>query len=261
MIQLTSEIKDESYKRKVFNVKAFSSLDKSGLAYGSVERRLLMREYPTGEKVYIQYPGKETIREEKPRPWDFRPKLLTFEGEWLKDLSFEDIWDDLYSLKDTNIDMTYIATIFFRMAFMFDSKLTTRMLKYEDIDADGNIVGSGELEFTWYEYDLPQNILDRIQISPSILRGCSLLPYLAYNDYLAQNEDCKYYYRDTIEKGGEWDGKVGRQNTLLTHMSVIAFIEGHYKFTEIIGMFRRSFGVAPLAQKYWEVVTGGRVIK
>lgn len=82
-----------------------------------------------------------------------------------------------------------------------------------------------------------------------------------YNDYLAQNEDCKYYYRDVIEKGVAWNSNTGRRNTLLTHMAVIAFIEGKLRFTEVTDMFQRGMGVANLPTKYWEETTGGRVTK
>ena len=100
-IEYSKELKAESEEKKLFNIETFSHLDTNGLRYGAVERRILMREFPSGEKLYIQYPGKETIRATKPRPWDFRPKLILPNGDWLKDLSFKDIWDDLYNFKDT----------------------------------------------------------------------------------------------------------------------------------------------------------------
>ena len=99
-----------------------------------------MKEYPAGEKPYIQYPGKESAREKSPRPWDFRPKMMLPNGEWLKDLSFKDVWDDLYSLRDLNVVMSYIATLFFRIAYMLDSELATRELEYEDINRSGEVV-------------------------------------------------------------------------------------------------------------------------
>lgn len=260
-IYLDQELKASSMEKKCFNIDSFSSIDRSGLKFNKIERRLLMREFSTGEKLYIQFPGKETAREKAPRPWDFRPKLQLSNGEWLKDLSFKDIWDDLYSFRDINADMSYIATLFFRIAYMMDATKTTKTLPYEDIDRDGNIISRGNMEFTWCEYLPDQEIIDGAHISPEALRGASLFPYLAYNDYLAQNEDCKYYYRATYEKNEKWDGKIGRTNTLLTHMSIIAFIEDKLRFTEITDMFQRGQGVAPIRLNMIEDITDGRVVK
>jgi len=260
-IRYSNDIRDESRDKKLYNIGRFAELDRSGLRYGETERRVLMREYPTGEKLYIQFPGKETVREKNPRPWDFRPKMQLADGSWLKDLSFKDVWDDLYTLKDTKVDMGYVAMIFFRIAYMLDSKRQSKTLTYEDVNQDGDVVGTGTVEMEWYEYDPDESLFEGLDIPAQAIRGCSLLPYLAYNDYLAQNEDCKYYYRSKYEKGETWNGLTGRRNTLLTHMSVIAFIEGYLRFTEITDMFQRGMGVAPLTPKLWEDVTGGLVTK
>ena len=261
VIKYTNDMRDESRDKKLFNIGCFSELDRDGLKYSETERRVLMREYPTGEKLYIQFPGKETVRANNPRPWDFRPKMQLADGSWLKDLSFKDVWDDLYTLKDTNVDMGYVAMIFFRIAYMLDAKYQKKMLPYEDVDSDGNVIDTGEVEMEWYEYDPDESLFEGLNIPAQIIRGCSLLPYLAYNDYLAQNEDCKYFYRAKYERGEVWNGLTGRRNTLLTHMSVIAFIEGYLRFTEITDMFQRGMGVAPLSPKLWENVTGGLVVK
>lgn len=260
-INCSYELKKESNEKKYFNIDAFSALDRSGLTFGKIERRLLMKTFPSGEKLYIQYPGKETVREKNPRPWDFRPKLQLANGEWLKDLSFKDVWDDLYSFRDVAVDLSYVATVFFRIAYMVDAKKVTRMLPFEDIEvATGKIINRGEIELTWFEYDPDEEVLEDLQVSPNALRGCSVAAYLAYNDYLGQNEDCKYYYRAVHEKGESWKPDNGRRNTLLTHMAVIAFIEDKLKFTEITDMFQRGMGVANLPTKYWNDVTGGRVV-
>lgn len=262
-IIFSRSLKQDSDQKKEYNIQAFSSLERTGLAFGSIERRLFIKEYSTGEKLYIQYPGKETEQRgsRNARPWDFRPKLMLSDGIWLGDSSFKDIWDDCYSFKDSNIDMSYIATLFFRIAYMVDAKYTTRTLSFEDIDANGHVVNRGTLELSWYEYNPNDDVLNGITVPTTALRNCNLLPYLAYNDLLAQNEDCKYYYRAVYEKGEDWKSDTGRRNTLLTHMSVIAFIEGLLKFTEIMDLFQRGMGVAALPNKYWEQTTHGRVMK
>lgn len=256
----TKNTKKESDEKRLFNIKAFSSLDRTGLSFNGIQRRLLMHTLETGEKLYIQYPGKESIAT-KIRPWDFRPKLQKADGSWLNDLSFKDIWDDLYKLKDIKTDMSLIASLFFKMAFMIDTTKTTKTLPFEDIDQTGTVVNTGAIDFTYYEYTPSQKSLDDLKLSKSDLRDVSLLAYLLCNDYLVQNEDCKYYYRAIYEDKTKWDTKIGRHNTLLTHMSVIAFIEKKLRFTEIMDMFQRGRGVAPLSSKKWEDVTNGKIIK
>lgn len=261
IIEYSNAMRNESKDKKLFNINCFSRLDRTGLKFGETERRILMHEYPTGEKLYIQFPGKESARPVNSRPWDFRPKLQLADGSWLSDLSFKDVWDDLYALKDTNVDMGYIAMIFFRIAYMLDSELVTKELEYEDLGPDNDVIATGKIKMEWYNYNPDPELLNHLNIPTQVLRGCSLLPYLAYNDFLAQNEDCKYFYRSKYEKYEEWDGLTGRRNTLLTHMSIIAFIEGYLRFTEMMDMFQRGRGVAPLSPKLWESVTGGLVIK
>lgn len=256
-----SEYKKEALDKKLYNIDSFSKLDRSGLQFQKLERRILLQTFSSGEKLYIQFPGKETIRPKNPRPWDFRPKLQFKDGTWLKDLSFKDVWDDLYALHDIDTDLSYVATLYFRMAYMIDSKLTTEQLEYEDVDESGNIVKTGKIDFSYYKYIPTNETLNDFQASPNSLRGCSVYAYLMYNDLLAQNEDCKYYYRSIYEKGEKWNGSTGRRNTLLTHMSVIAFIKDYLRFTEITDAFQRGLGVAPLQPKLWNQVTGGRIDK
>ena len=116
------------------------------------------------------------------------------------------------------------------------------------------------IQMEWYEYNPDEVLFEKLAVPARILGGCSLLPYLAYNDYLAQNEDNKYFYRSKCEKGETWNSRTGRSNTLLTHMLVIAFIEEYLRFTEITDMFQRGMGVAPLPMKLLSDVTGGLVV-
>jgi hypothetical protein len=88
-------------------------------------------------------------------------------------------------------------------------------------------------------------------------RDVSLEGYLLYNDLLVQNEDCKYYYRDTVDKGKDWNFKTGRINTLLSHISVIEYLQGSITFSEIMMRFQRGMGVAPLPFKNLDAITGG----
>lgn len=70
-----------------------------------------------------------------------------------------------------------------------------------------------------------------------------------YNDLLALNEDCKYFYihkKDTSPqnyiKGGP-----GRINTMLTHIHILSFILNETKPADLFQSFSRKKGVAPLS--------------
>ena len=84
------------------------------------------------------------------------------------------------------------------------------------------------------------------QLSSITPRDVSLEAYLIYNDLLVQNEDCKYFYRDTKIKKDTWNSNSGRYNTLLSHISVIEYLQGRISFSEIMTRFQRGMGVAPI---------------
>lgn len=248
-MRYTTESKREAIKKRLMNINEFASLDRTGLSYKSVERKILLHTTRAGEEIFIQYPGKETVSNtpEKVRPWDFRPKLMLPNGESLKDLSFKDIWDDLSNIHASDESaLSVMAAIFFRMALMEGYKLTKAEFEFEDIATESKVVlnsGTVTLEF-WRPHFSPElyNYLDYVVNS---IRGVSVEAFLYYNDLLVLNEDCKYYYRDKIIKGSEWKTNTGRYNTLLTHISVIEYLQGKITFSEIMGRFLSGMGVAP----------------
>ncbi len=247
-----------SLDRRIFNVKAFSGLDRTGLSFQGIERRLQLFETSDNEKLYIQFPGKESARESNTKPWDFRPKLGKNDS-FIKDLSFADIWDDISEMHEVDNESTAVlSAIFFRMAYLIGYEKVTTSCPYEDFDtATGNVVSSGSIEFTWYRPNFSQEVYDYMKTKIGSIRGFSPEAYFFYNDLLAQNEDCKYYYREEIEKKVEWKGKPGRENTLLSHLSCVEYITGHIKFSEIMGRFQRGMGVAPIPNRSISVITDG----
>ena len=86
-----------------------------------------------------------------------------------------------------------------------------------------SVVSEGKINISWYKPNFNLSDLNNIQMVIGKIRGVSLEAYLFLNDLLAQNEDCKYYYRDVELNGGAWDYRRGRRNTLSSHISVIAF--------------------------------------
>lgn len=238
-----------SKERKLKNIQAFSGLSRAALKYGHAERKLLLYVTQNNEKIYIQFPGKETINsnENKIRPWDFRPKVEMADGSTMKDLLFSEIWDDLSLMNETDKDiLAKLASIFFKMAFMAEHKLSQESYEYYDINiANDMIINHDVISFEWYKpsFDLLQ--LRNIEGIIGKIRGVSLEAYLVFNDLLAQNEDCKYYYKSVELDGKKWDYTSGRRNTLLSHISVIAYLQGHITFSQIMERFQKGMGVAP----------------
>lgn len=249
----------ESLEKQMFNIDAFASLDRTGLQYETKERRLILYKNDN-EKVFIQYPGKETARSKQPRPWDFRPEAEKNGGTKMPNLSFADIWDDISLIHRNNDVRDIIAAIFFRMAYLIDHTIEEKDYEYEDFDVTSNeIVRTGKIHFKWYKPSFNKDLLDFLSSKVSF-RDFSIEAYLIYNDLLAQNEDCKYFYREKYEKKSTWKGKPGRRNTLLSHLSVIEFLKGEISFSQIMGRFQSGFGVAPIPMGEVQQTTGNIII-
>ena len=246
-------------EKQLVNIDTFSNLPKDGLKFNISERRVIIYRTRANEEISVQYPGKESVRETENRPWDFRPKLYTSDGTALKDLSFPDIWDDLYTLhSEDNETLSFLAAIFFRMAFMVDCVKTTEKYNYIDIEKETR----GEIELEMYKPNFVPAVIQELQERIGEMpRGVSLEGYLLYNDLLVQNEDCKYFYRDIHVKQKDWNFKTGRINTLLSHISVIEFLQGGITFSEIMMRFQRGMGVAPCPLKNLDSITNGIITK
>lgn len=264
-LEYSSSIKHEALRRRLHNIKSFSELSREGLVFGQKERMLLLYETAMCEKIFIQYPGKESVAssEEKIRPWDFRPKLQLSDGTYMKDLSFADIWDDIAEMRDCDDNaLAVLAAVFFHMSLMVGYKQQNQECEFTDCRLpEMNPLGSGKLLLNWFRINLPEDILDYLNEKAYRIRNASIEAYLVYNDLLVQNEDCKYFYKDTYVNRVEWNNKVGRNNTMLSHISVIEYLEGRIKFSEIMGRFQRGMGVAPIPVSRVSDVTKGLIIR
>ena len=266
-----------SYEKRLTNIQWIRDLDRSELLYNKKERQLLIHETDIGEKIFIQYPGKESSREnDNKKPWDFRPKVYIEKRlTWLQDMSFLDIWDimdaNFKKILDSNKIEIFkaIAVLFYRMAFMIDhAKSDDLNLEYMDLtikdDIEKEVSISKLLKLSpFYKYDPDKEVLDYLEDKcRTIWGGLSLEAFLFYNDILTWNEDCKYYYRDFIAKDKKnWIGAVGRVNTSLTHMMVISYFLGYVTFSKVCNGFSRGRGVSPVTNKdikeyYKEFISG-----
>lgn len=240
-------------KKRQFNIDFIASLDREGLQYGNKERLMLIYESPSGQKVYIQYPGKESRREgREARPWDFRPKVQLSSGQFLEDYDFGKIW---FSVEKLSVDgdiseeeLLLIAILFYRLAFMTNHKKTDGEFRFITKD----ILNKEILEENYSRCSLFLPNLDEIAPALNYLNGfvetiCGGMTFdtfIMFNDLLALNEDAKYYYRlkHVKEKNG-WIGDVGRINNLLTFISIIGLITKKIHLSPFLQQMQ--FGVSP----------------
>ncbi|MBA7635821.1 hypothetical protein ES703_43425 [subsurface metagenome] len=263
----------ESSGKRLANIKWIVELPRAELAFQKKTKQLLITKTDEGEEMFIQYPGKESTRgEDKRRPWDFFPRMRKG-NRFSADLDFQAIWDILFQalepLKTESKELSSIlATIFYRMAFMNDHVIDTKSLKtrvrylsYDNAGQERAVEEKIELVNPWYRYSPNKEIINRISKIVTQWGDMSLEAFLHYNDLLAWNEDCKYFYRKQQARPSEWIRETGRVNTLLTHVSIIGYVSGGIRFSEVCVKFARGKGVAPATRDEIVRICGGYVTK
>jgi hypothetical protein len=261
----------ESSRKRYHNIQWAINLPREGLTYKRKVKQALIHTTEHQEKLYIQYPGKESARaDNKNRPYDFFPMIDTPNGYIDDYASFWEIWRLLFEqleprkieLKD---EIRMLAVLFYRMAFMVDHnfieypQISTREISYNN---DGQVIVNQELlnDFPGvYEYQPPTEIIK--YLSDRIVYGkISFEAFIHYNNLLAWNEDCKYYHR-AILKAKPWAGSVGRINTLLTHVSILGLLLGELQNIDIFYKFATGAGVAPVTNEEIQRISGGLITK
>lgn len=99
-IKCLSSYLQQSNKRRLHNINVLRDFidcetKKKNLKSGEKEADLLFHETSKGEKISIRFPVKESLprgKDSKTYPQDYRPKIITRDGEELPDLTFEDMW-------------------------------------------------------------------------------------------------------------------------------------------------------------------------
>ena len=259
----------ESREKRKWNINSFNKLDRRRLEYGNREKRLLLYTTLEGEKVYIQYPGKEST-ENPEMPLDFRPRVKLKSGEFAIDLSFGAIWDilDDISIKHKAY-LKYIAALFFRLAYMYEYIQGTEDYLCEFVkmyQTEEKIEGLENVSFNWYSLLLHEDVWytlnDKIGwIDLGNNRKISFEGFIKMIDLLFQNEDCKYYYKNVvINKKDKYDLSNGRLNSGAANLFILNYLEGNVKLSKLLDAFQKSKGVPTINKKEYSVVTDGIVI-
>ena len=244
------------------NIQWIQNLKRTGLSFQKKERQILIHTTDTGERIFLQYPGKESIRkDEKQRPWDFRPRLYgPQDNNHHYDMSFGDMLKTICDAADAldkkrQKDMLRIfATLLYRMAFMLDH---TKVEPFNTTTRDVIYKKNNELEFSderkeefsaLLKYQPKKQILGHITKEYPQWGKMSFEGFLFYYELLVWNEDCKYYYRNHyIKKNKEWINEKGRVNTLLTSIRILGYLLEDISLPDLIGRF--SMGISPAYKK------------
>lgn len=245
-----------SERQKIENINSFNRLPRKGLANGKIERRILLYQTRMGEKVYMQYPGIESVRAGARRfELDAKPVLQRADGTYMEDMDFKKIWDIIDRFGEGHKDdLDILATLFLQIAYMIDYQHNDNQYSCETVDMATGKTISKKTRFVWNSLHIHEDVLDTLNDRFGSFEGMSLEGFLYYNDLLAQNEDCKYNYL----QGAQWQLTTGRINNCLSHLTIISHLKGCIGISKLIDSFQRT-GVAPLPQSRFSEVCGGLV--
>lgn len=244
-----NSVSPETQNRRMRNINALQSLISAaiverGLEYGLLEERLHLFTTKAGEKVYIQYPGKESAAEgANQRRFDFRPRIMTADGTMVRDLVFADMWSLIENLNyQIHSLLKSMSCLFFRMGRMTIHQLDETDYPYEIIDADGNVCDSGSRTISWYALRLEQDIIDTFDyLAPTLHVNnapyISLEAFVYFFEMILHNEDSKYYDK----KGNLSSGRIPTSDSMLLLSSNLI---GKTSLSELLQRFVSGFGVA-----------------
>jgi hypothetical protein len=264
----TDELPESKRLRKC-NVEAFNSLSRDKLEYNKRERRLLLYTTLLGEKIYIQYPGKESDTDRKQvMPLDFRPELQKANGEFIPDISFGDIWDILDRIgAEAKKYLPFVASLFLHMSYMHNYQYEKTQFEYEDLDVKkGIVIEKGKVAHDWYKLNISDDVWftlnDRIgSIELDENNVFSFEAFIKLVDLLFQNEDCKYYYKNVVIDGKRnYNFSNGRTQSSDTTLLIISHLEEKTKLSSLLNSFQKSRGVPGFKKQDYAIVTNDMVI-
>lgn len=244
-----TSVSPETQNRRMTNINALQGLisaaiDERSLKYESLEERLHLFTTKAGEKVFIQYPGKESAAEgANQRRFDFRPRIMTADGTLVRDLVFADMWSLIENLNyQIHSLLKSMSCLFFRMGRMTIHQMVEAEYPYEIIDADGTVRERGCRTLNWYSLNLEQGIIDTFDyLAPALhvsnAPSISLEAFIYFFEMILHNEDSKYYDK----KGNLSSGRIPTSDSMLLLSSNLI---GKTSLSELLQRFVSGFGVA-----------------
>lgn len=220
-----------------------TSIKANSLEYQKKEELLIFFHTMAGEKVGIQYPGKESAESGKKKcPFDFRPKIITANGIMLKDLVFADMWSLVEQLSQTHHDMLKtLSSLFFQLGRMTKHQLSEEDYDYSIYDSNNHLISTGKHTVKWNKLSLDHEIIETLNFFiPSISidenTTMSFEAFIYFFDMILQNEDSKYYYK-------KQDISSGRITTSDSMLLLVSYFNGHTTLSTLLQRFVSGFGV------------------
>lgn len=265
------DVLKESKRKRKKNIASFLSISRDSLKYGVKEKRIMLYETLKGEKIYIQYPGKESTNKE-PRPLDFRPELETVNGTFMQNITFGYIWDILDEIGRThNGYLCLIAALIIKEEYMYDYQMCNEQYESYIVDYENNKVSKDSpLTLEWYKLNLDDDVWftlnDKVgDIKINNNEVISLEAFIKFIDLLFQNEDCKYYYINKVEKGkvstiDGYDLKNGRNSSGDANLAILSYLQKKKKLSDLLNEFQKGRGVTSYRKSDYSIVTDDIVV-
>lgn len=250
-------------EKQRLNTNTIHGLKRDGLSHGSFERRMLIYSTLSNEKIYIEYPGKESVAT-KAMPYDTCPGLANESSMITLDTSFGDIWDVIdYLGKNHKAYLPILASILIYMSNMLKYRNVDKLRECFDITIRGEdkkYTAVEPIQESFYELNLTKrewktlnDMFDGISI-----RGHSLSfeAFIKYFDVLLMNEDSKYAYKailngQTLES---WKYQNGRTKTIGTCLNLIGYFSNQISISDLLNKFQNGRGTMSFpVKKYSEI--------
>lgn len=242
-------ISDKTQEKRSTDITALQSMIQTAkiendLAYGATEERLLLHTTRDGEKVYIQYPGKESTKNgDKRRPYDFRPRIMTADGTMIIDMAFADMWGVVEKINEQQHKiLKLMACLFFHMGRMTLHQRIEQEYTCEIVDSADEVIDTSTRELDWYSLVFEDGVLESLNlfIEPITIRGgvaISFEAFLYFFEYILQNEDSKYYDK-------KHDLSSGRIPTSDSMLLLSSYLFGKTSLSVVLQRFVSGYGIA-----------------
>ena len=249
------------------NTKTIYDFDRENLGHNSFERRMLVYSTLMNEKIFIEYPGKETMRN-VPMPKDTCPGFAKEEEMITLDTSFGDIWNVLdYLGKTHKAYLPILAAVLIHMACMDNYKEKNIDRECWDIIIDGKdktYVSSCARRAAFYEINFTKRVWETLNdmFSGICIRGQNLSfeAFVKYFDVLLMNEDSKYAYEAVLKEEANYDNwkyDKGRINTIGTCLSVISYLEDKTTLSTLLDNYQKGRGTIKVSISQYPIVSEG----
>ena len=258
---VTVSAKTKEYRMK--NIRSLQALIGNAnatqeLAYTAKEERLLVNTTLAGEKIFIQYPGKESIQAgTNRRQYDFRPRIMLADGTLLPDMAFQDMWGVVEELnKQRHQMLKLLSCIFFRLGRMSLHQQVQKDCICEQIDANDIVLSTYTRQLLWYELTLTDEIIESLNFNSPLLDvfgyNISLEAFLRFFDLILNNEDSKYFDK----KGDLSSGRIPTSDSMLL---LASSLYGMTSTSTLLQRFISGNGVARCNTSEIGPATGGLV--